>query len=253
LVASNDDGDVLDNGESLVSLVAVEGTLYRIAVDGFEGDQGHVVLNWGAPATNDHFSAAVVLTGSSGGTTGRNLDATKEPGEPDHAGDLGGASVWWQWTAPETTNVSFDTFGSSFDTLLAVYTGASAGNLTEIASSDDFGDDYRSRVQFGAVAGTTYRVAVDGFDGEVGTIALNWSPSFGPPEVLRLELMSAQIPGAFRFMVYGPPGTAGWIQRGSDPGALADWTPFSLGDLPLEITDPETSSDPTRFYRAVSP
>ena len=29
-----------------------------------------------------------------------NCRAHKEPGEPDHAGNPGGRSVWWQWTAP---------------------------------------------------------------------------------------------------------------------------------------------------------
>jgi len=32
-----------------------------------------------------------------------------------------------------------------------------------------------------------------------------------------------------------------------------DWLAFSLGDLPLEITDPGASSNGARFYRAVAP
>jgi len=40
--------------------------------------------------TNDNFADAIVLTGLSGRTTGSNADATKEAGEPDHAGNIGG-------------------------------------------------------------------------------------------------------------------------------------------------------------------
>ena len=31
--------------------------------------------------------------------------------------------MWYQWTAPLSGLVTFDTFGSNFDTLLGVYTG----------------------------------------------------------------------------------------------------------------------------------
>ena len=44
------------------------------------------------------FAAAKALV--SPGENGSNVGATKEPGEPDHAGDPGGASVWYTWTAP---------------------------------------------------------------------------------------------------------------------------------------------------------
>ena len=52
-----------------------------------------------APA-NDNFANAIVLTGNTLTTSGSNVAATKEAGEPNHAGNSGGASVWWSWTAP---------------------------------------------------------------------------------------------------------------------------------------------------------
>ncbi len=45
---------------------------------------------WSQPA-NDSFANAIVLTGATVLTTGSNVGATKEPGEPDHAGNAGGA------------------------------------------------------------------------------------------------------------------------------------------------------------------
>ena len=64
-------------------------------------------------------------------TTGFNVLATKEAGEPEHAGKAGGSSVWWSWTAPNSGSVTVSTMGSDFDTLLAVYTGTVVSNLKE--------------------------------------------------------------------------------------------------------------------------
>jgi hypothetical protein len=62
-----------------------------------------------------------------------------------------------------------------------VYTGDSVGALTEIASNDDTVpfDITQSQVQFEAVAGTTYHIAVDGyydflFGLDTGEIILTW-------------------------------------------------------------------------------
>ena len=64
--------------------------------------------------------------------------ASKEAGEPAHAGNAGGRSIWFTWTAPAGRHVYvFDTFPSTFDTLLAVYTGTDVAALAEVASNDD--------------------------------------------------------------------------------------------------------------------
>jgi uncharacterized repeat protein (TIGR01451 family) len=144
---------------------------------------------------NDNFANAQVVAGNMGSVTGSNIGATKEPCEPNHYGIPGGASVWYRWTAPIGGNATFDTFGSNFDTVLAVYTGNNLCSLTHIASSDDDPlGGLQSRVSFNAVAGTTYHIAVDGFGGfsspgaasaskgkistaavAMGDIVLNWS------------------------------------------------------------------------------
>ena len=123
---------------------------------------------------NDNFSTATAISGSSGTTNGTNIRATKESGEPNHAGNVGGASIWYGWTAPANGSVIIDTIGSTFDTVLAVYTGSSVGSLTTIASDDDSGGNDASRVVFTASSNTTYRIAVDGFDGDTGNSVLNW-------------------------------------------------------------------------------
>jgi len=109
-----------------------------------------------------------------------NNETGKEIGEPSHAGNSGGASVWWTWTAPATGTAIFDTQNSNFDTLLAAYTGAAVSSLTPIASNDD-GPGLQSRISFSATAGQTYAIAVDGFGGATGSIALNFEMRSGRP------------------------------------------------------------------------
>jgi hypothetical protein len=126
--------------------------------------------------TNDNFANAQVISGNSGTVTGSNVWATKEPGEPNHAGNAGGASVWYRWTPSTSGSATIDTIGSNFDTLLAVYIGSAVNSLTLIASNDDIGGgNLQSRVTFSATAGTTYSIAVDGYGGATGNITLNWS------------------------------------------------------------------------------
>jgi hypothetical protein len=125
----------------------------------------------GAAPANDEFAAAVELSGSPASHTGTNADAVKEAGEPNHAGNAGGASIWYRWTAPAAGLVTVATCGSDFDTLLAVYTGDTIGTLTSVASNDDTCAE-QSRLSFEATAGTTYRIAVDGFDGATGSVDL---------------------------------------------------------------------------------
>ena len=130
---------------------------------------------------SDFFASAVNLSGATGSHADDNTYATKEPGEPNHAGNAGGKSLWYTWTAPTNTPVSFDTLGSTFDTLLAVYTGNSFANLSVVVSNDDInGATVRqSSVTFTPVTGTTYHIAVDGFGGASGIMELNWNQTGG--------------------------------------------------------------------------
>jgi hypothetical protein len=125
--------------------------------------------------------------------------ATRESREPLHAGKVGGKSLWWGWRAPANGIASFNTLGSTFDTLLAVYTGASVSDLTEVAADEDSGGFFASAVTFNAVAGTEYAIAIDGFGGVSGNAALNWSFEATEAEVPRLLVppQSQTAPGEF--------------------------------------------------------
>lgn len=134
------------------------------------------LLASGDPPANDSFSAAETVSGSSGAVSGVSWNATKESGEPDHAGSSGGASVWWKWTPSMSGAAVITTHGSGFDTLLAVYTGSSVGSLAQVTANDNDGSSGgTSGARFTALAGTVYRIAVDGAGGAEGTIALDWN------------------------------------------------------------------------------
>ena len=70
---------------------------------------------------------------------GNNRLATKQAGEPNHAGDAGGHSLWFSWTPSSSGPVDITACGYTreVDTLLAVYTGSAVNALTPVASNDD--------------------------------------------------------------------------------------------------------------------
>ena len=133
-----------------------------------------IVLTAVTPPANDAFASAFTITGSAGSTNGNSFPATKEVGEPSYTYNSGGASVWHRWVAPSTGTVTFNTYGSSFDTILTVYTGSSVGALTKVAEGDDTPLGNTSSVTFNAAAGQTYNIAVDGYNGVSGHYLLNW-------------------------------------------------------------------------------
>lgn len=114
-----------------------------------------------AAPKNDNFARATALR--VGKTLKGNINgATKQSGEPRHAGSLANHTVWYRLRAGSKQAVLVSTCSASFDTVLAVYTGSSVRNLREIEfNNDGCGDG--SRVTFTARRGKTYRIAVAGF------------------------------------------------------------------------------------------
>ena len=125
---------------------------------------------------NNNFTNALAVTGASGSVAVSTIGATKEALEPAHAGNGGGASVWYQWTALTTGSLTLSTAGSDFDTVLAVYAGTNLASLVGLAANDDDpAISPQSRLQLNLTAGQTYRIAVDGYDGVMGTAVLSWT------------------------------------------------------------------------------
>ena len=126
------------------------------------------------PPGNDAFGAARLITGESGEVVATSGEATKEAGEPAHAGNAGGSSVWFRWTAARNGTLTVWVAVPTFNSVLGVYTGAGVDTLTEVASNDDYGSGTASRVTFSAASGTEYRIAIDGVGGANGPFRLRW-------------------------------------------------------------------------------
>jgi len=184
-IGSNDDiGGILNQLSSRVIFNPITGTTYMIAVDSYNAASGNITINVNQtlPPANDNFAFAQPINNGITTINANNLLATKETGEPNVTGNSGGHSIWYQWVPSVSGNVTIDTINSDFDTILGVYTGNNFNALTLVASNDDQGGTtlYRlcSKVTFSAVAGATYKIVVDGYNGKTGFISLNATPSF---------------------------------------------------------------------------
>jgi hypothetical protein len=188
---------------------------------------------WAAPANDNFAKPAVIsentdqavepLTLNNGFTT---VGATQEPfidynsngvfdagidggGEAYNDGTLvsriedgvldrdGGASIWFKWTplAPGWigNQVTINTVGSNFDTLLGVYSSAnpnltlaSDASLALVGENDDADSSLQSSVTFTVAAATTYYIMVDGYNApdaanSTGPVTLNIVPQSNLP------------------------------------------------------------------------
>jgi hypothetical protein len=158
-----------------ITFLALNGAKIQVLVDGDNFymppalppvTEGPIALHIEAtpPPPNDYFKDAATIAGRTSeepdgarfhfaDVFGYNWNATKETGEPKHAGDQGGASVWYAWTAPESGLARVSLCCGAAD-LLGVYTGNAVNALTEVESG-------KGSVEVPVTAGTTYRIAVD--------------------------------------------------------------------------------------------
>jgi hypothetical protein len=223
------------------------------------------------PPANDNFTAAQVITGNSGSASGNTVAATKETGEPNHAGNDGGKSIWYRWTAPSTGVYTFNTVGSSFDTLLALYTGSSLANLTAVASNDNIPGTNTSSVSFSANAGTVYQIAIDGFVGDAGEFGttptpasgaslLNWNLSISiPPQIASFSPVGGSLGSTVILAGVGFVGVTSVTFNGASANFNVDsdqqistTVPIGASSGPIQVSKPSgTATSPSNF--AVTP
>ncbi len=120
-------------------------------------------------AVNDRFADAIDLRGAHGTVRGSNLDANRQPDEPDH----GDATLWWRWTAPQSGRALWDTMGSDFDTFLRVT--SPSGEQWE---NDDY-DGTDSRLDFELPEDGEYTITVTSFgeyeEGDYEVLVSAWA------------------------------------------------------------------------------
>ena len=165
-------------GRPATTVEVEAGVEYFIAVGA--GGPFQLRLEFAGHGSNDNFADRIPLVGLSATNRTSNTEATAEPGEPNHAGNSAGKSLWWTWTAPAKGHVTVSAAGSSFGPSVAVYTGGSLTNLTQVAA-----DWWYSEVSFDTQAGMTYQIAVDGkwWGGDIqqGYIQLSINEVPAPP------------------------------------------------------------------------
>ncbi len=135
---------------------------------------------------NDTCAGAIALTPGivySMDTTGATSTGDPKPSCETNFGN----GVWFTFTPSTSGFIIISTCESDFNTLLQVYTG-SCGALTPVSGGcnddDGFacsGDSSLARARFAGTAGTTYRILVGGYAGEVGNLSVMATVSSPPP------------------------------------------------------------------------
>lgn len=193
------------------------------------------------PSANDNFASAFPLSSVATTTSYNSVGASKEVNEPNHAGNGGGASLWWSWTAPVSGTARIRTQNADYDTMLAVYTGTTVSGLTSVAANDDIGGgNLESQVEIAVTAGTIYRIAVDGYGGAAGTGQLAISMINAPAND---AVASAQVIAGTTGSVTGSNVNAtkvgGEPSHGGDAGGASvwySWTAPSAGPVTFDAT-----------------
>jgi len=140
-----------------------------------------------------------------------NSNAVPEAGEPNHDGKGGQHPLWMVWQPKSSGIATFYSLGSGFDTVLAVYTNPLPSaliisNLVAVTADDDSGPYLTSTVQFNALSGNNYYIAVDGYGPlAAGNIVLTWSLVSAPgplPVILQQPpCFVAELGGSVTFNV----------------------------------------------------
>ena len=132
----------------------------------------------GATVANDDFRRATVVRSLPATMAQNTDDASVERDEPGSSCSKPFKTVWYELRAPRSSRVVVDMTGSSYDNVVAIYTGRTLNDLTEVACTDD------AWTAFDAVAGQTYFVQVSGWvwtSGDMKMRIFESSPLPPPP------------------------------------------------------------------------
>jgi hypothetical protein len=125
-----------------------------------------------AGLSNDTCVNAMVVGAPPYSSTVSTSSATADAADPAPSCGNGSRnrSAWYRFSAPSNGTLTANTFGSSYDTILAAFTG-SCGALTAVAGAcnDDSGG-LQSRVSFQATAGRTYYFLVTAYTSRGGNL-----------------------------------------------------------------------------------
>ena len=204
----------------------------------------------GAPK-GDYFANPIVISGESGSRViDDNSAYTVEDDEPWHTWRPSGGgytysyqyrTAWYQWTAPGSGTVTFQTScsggGYIYPTFIAVYTGDTLTLDNRLAFAYEYDKStYVTTLNLSVEQGVTYRiVGMMGYNGS-GTFTLSWS---GDLAVSQTETSTTEVPVTYVWLdEYFPGGASATedyetIASGdADGDGLATWAEYLLGTDP---------------------
>ncbi len=174
---------------------------------------------------NDDFNAALLITAlpyqHSVDTTGATV-ASDDPNMGCGAG-VNSNTVWYRLVPSFDGLIEANTFGSNYDTVLAVFTGV-RGSLNRITCNDDSSNTLQSQVEFEVVANQTYYLEVADY-GSPGGGQLRFTVRPSSKSILNRYLRT-NIASDGRFVI----GTTG-----GDPNTSADNNKRLLYGYPWNI------------------
>jgi hypothetical protein len=153
-----------------------------------------------------------VVRGMNGTQVFSTVGATRDPDEPLHCGEAGGASYWFAYEAAAEGTLRFDAEGTAFPAVLAAYTFdgvlESYSQLISVACDVADSSGGAPAVEFRTLPGRTYLVVLDGVGGARGVARLNYrfAPD-GPPVVARSPESAVVIEGQPLLLSVGVTGT----------------------------------------------
>jgi hypothetical protein len=152
---------------------------------------------------NDDFANAVVISTIPFTDDIDNTNEATAVDDPANDCVVDGHTVWYKFTPSEDMRINANTFGSDYDTGIAVYTGT-PGALTQITCNDDAlpGRTVESNVNFDATAGVTYFFMVGSFGDSPGghllfnvSVSLNLALTINPSGSVNAKTGEATIRG----------------------------------------------------------
>ncbi|MEO8609209.1 MAG: choice-of-anchor Q domain-containing protein [Chloroflexota bacterium] len=172
-----------DEPGSRLTLNPTANTIYYVMIGGHLNTSGSYVFSANAP-TNDDIDDTInigtiadlpfrTFSLNAGGVPISNTNVTAASqliSDPlTSCATTVGRSVWYTYTAADATRLRLQTTGTSFDTVIAIYTGSLGENgkvdrtsLQEVACNNDDTSTTTSDMGFTPVPGTTYYIEVAG-------------------------------------------------------------------------------------------
>lgn len=183
VVAMHEIGHTLGLQHENTTTVAIMDPYYNSGLSTLQKDDINGITTLYGPAslsaapTNDDFDSATPIDTYPYEIIINATSATQANDDPATIGPCGTAvgnktlrkgnqTVWYTYSTPATRPVSIDTYGSSYDTYVAVWTG-NRGSLSLVKCDEDTLDAIQGRLTFNAIAGITYHIEVGSFGGYV--------------------------------------------------------------------------------------